>query len=101
MDKAERIKIVGELYKKKKTMMEIAEILDICVATVSNYISELGLKERRAETTANKIIKLHYEGYTTMQIAYELEVTRSYVMSVLRENGISRHYPKYEDNLIN
>lgn len=101
MDKAERMKMVGELYKKNKSMVEIAEMLDICVATVSNYISVLGYKERRAETTAAKIIKLHCEGYTYTQIAYELHVSVSYVMQVLRENGMSRHYAKYEDNLIN
>lgn len=101
MDKAERMKVVGELYKKKKPLVEIAEMLGVCVSTVSNYIAELGLKEIRAETTTNKIMKLHYEGYTYTQIAYELHVSVSYAMSVLRENGIGRHYSKYEDNLIN
>lgn len=101
MNKLERMAAAGELYKKKKSMSEIAEILGISVASVSNYISVLGLKERRAETTASKIMKLYYEGYTSMQIAYELQISRTYVMSILRENGIGGHYSKYEENLIN
>lgn len=101
MTKKERMKIVGALYKQKKPMTEIAEMLDISISTVSKYIYVMGLKERKAETTARKIIRLYYEGYTIMQIAYELEITKCYVMAVLRENGISKQYSKTENNLIN
>lgn len=96
MDKLEKMKLCGELHKKNKSKEEIAEILGMCVSSVNNYLSALGLRERRAETAARKVLKLHYEGYNSRQIAYELQVSRNFVLETLRNNGIRRPCLKYD-----
>ena len=97
----ERMRIAVDLFKSGKTYVQIAQELDISIATVSNYISYLGLKPQRAKDLPYRIIKLHNEGLNTAQIAYELECSKSTVLDILRQNGYGRQRSKTMDDLIN
>lgn len=100
MDRAQKIEISGQLYKKGLKEIEIAEYLGCSVASVSIYLYELGLKQKKPLGLKMKVVQLHLKGYNNTQIAYELEVSKSYVQDTLREKGYTNSYFKYEENLI-
>lgn len=101
MDKrTQRKKIAGKLFRKGLSQEEIAETLGCGVSTVSVYLYELGLRQRKALGLGEKCVELHYKGYSNSQIAYELEISKSYVYEQLRERGLINIYPKCHENLI-
>ena len=86
MDKrTQRKKIAGNLFRKGLSQEEIAETLGCGVSTVSVYLYELGLRQRKALGLGAKCVELHLKGYSNSQIAYELEISKSYVYEQLRE----------------
>lgn len=101
MDRTQKKELAGRLYKKGVKETEIAETIGCSVASVSIYLRELGLKQRKPLGLAMKCVDLHLKGYSHTQIAYELEVSKSYVYEKLREKGYINPYPKYYENLIN
>ena len=101
MKKQEKMQKTKELVEQGKNASEIAKILNCSVSGISKYMAEMGIRPKRSESLRFKIMRLHNLGLTNAQIAYELEVPHSYVLSTLRDNGYGRHYSKTEDNLIN
>lgn len=99
MDKIERMKKAGELYKTGMLMQDIAKELGVHPSTVSKDITMLGLR-KKSETITNKILQLHNKGMNKVQISQELGVSKTYVRAVLRDKGLVSTYSKTEKNLI-
>ena len=100
MDRTQKKELAGRLYKKGVKETEIAEKLGCSVASVYIYLKELGLKQRKPLGLAMKCVELHLKGYSNSQIAYELEISKSYVYEQLREKGFGNIYTKCHENLI-
>ena len=101
MTKEEKIELSEQLYKKGVSINEIAERLDCSASSVGKYISELGLRPKRAKGLDEQVLRLKTRGYNMVQIAYELECSQSYVRDALIKAGyVFGHYTKYEENLI-
>ena len=101
--KEERRKKVARLYNEGKSRKEIAEELQISVATVGVYIQELikngavqdlgKEKSEKKEERRKKVARLYQEGKTQKEIAEELQVSLSVVYNDekrLLGDGISR-----------
>ena len=101
--KEERRKKVARLYNEGKSRKEIAEELQISVATVGVYIQELikngavqdlsKEKSEKKEERRKQVARLYQEGKTQKEIAEELQVSLSVVYNDekrLLGDGISR-----------
>lgn len=94
MKKAERLKQVEILCKQKKSQKEMAQILQVSIATISNDIRKLKAEkniqyttvaQKRHQDTQKEVQALWEKGRTREEIAEELEKSFNNVGSYLRE----------------
>ena len=97
--KKKRLEIVHDLYLKGTRPIDIAKTLGCSPSTVSCYITELGIRTPKYELET-RILRLHWDGYTNVEISYEVDISVSQVSKILKKFGIGKKYSKSEDNLI-
>ena len=101
MNRLEQMKKVAGLYKKNKSVEEIAEEMELSKTVVYKWLYAMGLKNKKSEPAHIKIVKMHQEGKSSFEIAFKLEISRSYVVAVLRDAGlIQKKYLSEEERLI-
>ncbi len=101
MNRLEQMKKVAELYKKKKTVEEIATEMELSRTVIYKWLYAMGLRNKKGEPVHVKIVKMYQEGKSSFEIAFKLEISRSYVTSVLRDAGlVQKRYLSEEERLI-
>lgn len=101
MTKEKKMEITEHLYKNGVPLTKIANELGCHTSTVSKYLAELGIRPKRSIGLEEKVIQLHIQGLTNIEIAYQLECSQTYVYDKLQKAGFGKHYSNYEENLIN
>ena len=100
--KKERLKRVQEMFSQNMKITDMAKELGCGISTVSGYLKELGIKETRTAVLTQKIKEMYSVGKTISQICFELEVSNTFVRTVLKKCGYRKsHYSKTEIDLIN
>lgn len=100
MTKEEKIIITEQLYKKGVPLTKIANELGCHTSTVSKYLADLGIRPKRSIGLEGKVIQLHIQGLTNIEIAYQLECSQTYVYDKLQKAGFGKRYSNHEENLI-
>ena len=100
--KEERLERVRQMFAQKKSEKEMAEVLGVAPSTIYGYIKELGLKNRNSEQLHRDILKLYSQGKTLTEISFQLDVSKRYVSTVVKKNGVNthRHFAVTEKDLI-
>ena len=102
MNRLEQMNKVAELYKKQKSIEEIASEMEVSRSLIYKWLYAMGLRNKKTEPAHTKILRLHKEGKSTFEIAFKLEISRSYVIAVLKDAGIlQKRYLSEEERLIN
>ena len=101
MTKDKKMEITKRLYKKGVSVTQIASELGCHASTVSKYLAELGIRPKKSIGLEEKVIQLHIQGLTNIEIAYQLECSQTYVYDKLQKAGFRKRYSRYEDSLIN
>ena len=85
--KKERLKMVEQMYIQKMSVTEMAKELGCAISTASQYLKELGIKDKR-KIEINKAIKdMYCAGVSISEICKKLNVSNPYVRAVLRRYG--------------
>lgn len=101
MNRLEQMKKVARMYKRNKSIEEIAKEMELSKTVIYKWLYAMGLKNKKAEPVHVKIVKMYQEGKSSFEIAFKLEISRNYVNSVLREAGlVQRRYLSEEERLI-
>ena len=99
MNRQERLNHVKDMFFKNIRTKDIAKKLNVSDATISNDIRHLGLK---GSTYLNiRIKEMYSNGKTIAQISFELDVSKTYVSAVVKNQGFKKqHYVAGKKNLI-
>lgn len=99
MNRQERLNHVKDMFFKNIRTKDIAKKLNVSDATISNDIRHLGLK---GSTYLNiRIKEMYSDGKTIAQISFELDVSKTYVSAVVKNQGFKKqHYVAGKKNLI-
>ena len=99
MNRQERLNHVKDMFFKNIRTKDIAKKLNVSDATISNDIRHLGLKGSAYLNI--RIKEMYSNGKTIAQISFELDVSKTYVSAVVKNQGFKKqHYVAGKKNLI-
>lgn len=94
------MEVVKKLYEKNIPVQDIAKQLGCAISTVSGYIKELGLREKKKSQINKEILEMYKTGKTIEQICFLIDVSRGYVCELLKKHRLNKnHYVVYEREL--
>ena len=96
--KKERQKQVREMFLQNISTTEIANNLGASPSTVRKDIRQLGIRKDKTFIDG-KIIRMHLEGSSHIEIGFEVNLSPTYVGKILKKYGYSRE-ARTEDSLI-
>ena len=80
------------IYNKLKSSIKVAEYYGVCKKTILKYAKRIGYKNKyRNELSAEEIkyVLSNYNLKTSINLAKELNVSKSYITKIWRENNLS------------
>ena len=96
-DRRIRMEQAKEMYLKKMKVKDIAKEMGLAMSTISEYITDAGVRKIKSADVQKSIVELHKQGKTYTQISNELEISKTYVSKVMKQLGLGRKSYKAED----